>query len=93
MGFDLANQLRVKTICVSSVLEHLIDVALASFPYGILTRDMVQDVVGPFTWNLCDINEQSPLSQPTLEMHSLQHEQTTNFYCFNPLIYGSFLLM
>ena len=64
MGFDLASQLCIKTICVSSVLEHLIDVALAPFPYGILTGHVVQDVVGPFTWNLCDTKEQSPPANP-----------------------------
>lgn len=71
MGFGLANHLCMGTVCVSSMLEHLINVTLAPCPCpcGILTRDVIQDVVAPFTWDLCDPREQSHLSQPTLDMH------------------------
>jgi len=71
MGVGLANQLCVEMICVSCMLERLIDVTPAPCPYGILTGDVVQDVVAPFAWDRCDLKEQSPLSQPTLQMRSM----------------------
>lgn len=71
MILGLANQLCVAMIHVSSKLEHRTDVTPAPCPYGILPGDVVQDVVAPFAWDRCHLKEQGPLSQPTLEVHSM----------------------
>ena len=47
----LANELCVEMICVSSMLGYLSEVTLAPCPCGILTWDVVQDVVAPLTWD------------------------------------------
>lgn len=63
IGSDLAHQLCLEMICVTSILEHLSVVAL---PCGNLTSVVVRDVVAPLTWNLCEFKEQSAFNQPTI---------------------------